>query len=42
MEKKGRAEIQKFDYLENKKTFLDEINIFHSFRRAIIWSKNKN
>ena len=23
--------IQKFEYLENKKSFLDEINIFHSF-----------
>ena len=32
--KKGKEEIkiQKFEYLENKKSFLDEIkNIFHSF-----------
>ena len=30
-------EIQKFEYLENEKSFLDEIkNIFHSFWRAII------
>ena len=35
-------EIQKFEYLENEKSFLDEIkNIFHSFWRAIIWSKIK-
>ena len=37
-EKQGKTEIQKFEYLENEKGFLDEIkNIFHSFRRAIIW-----
>ena len=31
-EKKGSTEIQKFEYLENKKSFLDEIkSIFHSF-----------
>ena len=36
--KKGKIKIQKFEYLENEKSFLDEIrNIFHSFRRAIIW-----
>ena len=30
--KRGKMEIQKFEYLENKKSFLDEIkNIFHSF-----------
>ena len=30
--KRGRVEIQKFEYLENEKSFLDEIkNIFHSF-----------
>ena len=34
MEKK--REIQKFEYLENEKSFLDEI-IFHSFWKAIIW-----
>ena len=34
---------KKFEYLENEKSFLDEIkNIFHSFWRAIIWWKNKN
>ena len=33
---------QKFEYLENDKSFLDEIkNIFHGFRKAIIWWKNK-
>ena len=37
-EKKGKTEIQKFDELQNEKSFLDEIkNIFHSFWRAIIW-----
>ena len=40
---KGRTEIQKFEYLENEKSFLDEIKgIFHSFWRAVIWWKNKN
>ena len=40
---KGREKIQKFEYLENEKSFLDEIkNTFLSFWRAIIWSKNKN
>ena len=30
--KRGKMEIQKFEYLENEKSFLDEIkNIFHSF-----------
>ena len=40
---KEGEKIQKFEYLKNKKSFLDEIkNIFHSFRRAIISWKNKN
>ena len=31
-EKEGKVEIQKFEYLENEKSFLEEIkNIFHSF-----------
>ena len=39
---KGRENLQKFEYLENEKSFLDEIkSIFHSFWRPIIWSKNK-
>ena len=30
--KEGKMNIQKSEYLENKKSFLDEIkNIFHSF-----------
>ena len=30
--KEGKMNIQKFEYLENEKSFLDEINnIFHSF-----------
>ena len=34
--------LQKFEYLEKEKSFLDEIKgIFHSFWRAIIWWKNK-
>ena len=43
--KSGKEEekIQKFEYLENEKSFLDEIkNIFHSYWRAIIRLKNKN
>ena len=37
---KGKK-IQKFEYLQNEKSFLDEIkNIFHRFWRAIIWWKN--
>ena len=33
---------QKIEYLENEKSFLDEIkNICHSFWRAVIWWKNK-
>ena len=41
--KEGRTEIQKIEYLENEKSFLDEIrSIFHSFWRAIMWWKNKN
>ena len=35
--KEGKK-LQKFEYLENEKSFLDEIkNIFHNFLRAIIW-----
>ena len=31
-EKEGRPEIQKFEYLKNEKSFLQEIKcIFHSF-----------
>ena len=34
---KGGKKSQKFEYLENEHSFLDEIkNIFHSFQRAII------
>ena len=39
---KEGEELQKFEYLENEKSFLDEIkNISHSFWRAIIWWKVK-
>ena len=35
-EKEGMTEIQKFQYLENEKSFLDEIkSIFHSFGEKI-------
>ena len=40
--KEERMEIQKFEYLENEDSFLDEMkNLFHSFWRAIIWWKIK-
>ena len=40
--KKGKTEIQRFEYLENKKRFLDQINsIFCKYLRAIIWWKNE-
>ena len=40
--KEGKK-LQKFEYLENKKSFFDEIkSVFCNLRRAIIWSKNKN
>ena len=36
--KEGKSKIQKFEYLKNEKSFLDEIkNIFYRFWRAIIW-----
>ena len=42
VEKEGRTEIQKSEYIENEKSFSDEIkSIYHSFWRAIIWWKNK-
>ena len=35
--KEGKK-LQKFEYLENEKSFADEMkNIFHSFWRAVIW-----
>ena len=37
-EKKRKTDVQKHEYLENEKIFLDEIKtIFHSFRKAIVW-----
>ena len=39
---KEEKNLQKYEYLENKKSFLDEIkNIVHSFWRAITWWKYK-
>ena len=38
----GKLEIQKFEYLENEKSFLDEVkSIFHNYLRAIIGKKMK-
>ena len=38
-QKEGKK-IQKFENLENEKSFLDEMkNIFHSFERVIVWRK---
>ena len=40
--KEGKK-LQKFEYLENKKSFFAEMkNTFHRFGRAMIWWKNKN
>ena len=42
-EKDERTEIQKFEYLENENSFLDEIrSIFYSSWRAIIWQRLKH
>ena len=43
MNNERKSEIQKFEYLENKKSFLDEIkSIFYNYLRAIIcWKKKK-
>ena len=39
-EKRGKTNKQKFEYLENEKSFLDEIeSIFHDHLEAIIWLK---
>ena len=36
--KQGKMEIQKFEYLDNQISFLDEIkSIFRSYLRAAIW-----
>ena len=41
-EKKGKTEIQKSEYFEIEKSFLDEIeNIFDNGLRAISWSKKE-
>ena len=35
-------EIQKLEYLEIEKSFLDEVkSIFHNYLRAIIWGKTE-
>ena len=40
---KEKQKLQKFEYPENKMSFLDEIKkTFHSFSSAITWWKNKN
>ena len=41
-EEEGKSEIQKFEYLENEKNFLDEVEIiFHNYLSAIIYWINK-
>ena len=36
--KRGKTNKQKFEYLENEKSFLDEIeSIFHNYLRTTIW-----
>ena len=36
--RKEGKKLQKFEYVENEKSFLDEIkSIFHSFWRSVIW-----
>ena len=41
-DRERKMEKQKFEYLENEKSFLDEMkNTSHSFWRAIIWWKEK-
>ena len=40
---KKREKFKQIEYLENEKSFLDEIKkTFHSFWTTIIWCKNKN
>ena len=42
VEKEGRTEIQKFEYLENEKSFFDEIkSIFIVFEGLLFGEKNK-
>ena len=42
-EKDEKTEIQNFEYLEIKDSFLDEIkSIFHNYLRTITWWKNEN
>ena len=41
-EDEGKSEIQKFEYLENEKNFLDEVESnFHNYLSAIIYWINK-
>ena len=40
---KGKEKITKFEYLENQKSFFDEVNnIFIVFEGLLVWCKNKN
>ena len=42
LENVERGKLQKFEYPENKKSFLDRIkSIFDSFGRAIFWGNTK-
>ena len=41
-EKEGKTEMQRFEYVENEKSFLNETkSIFHNYLRAIVWWKNE-
>ena len=40
--KRGEMEIRKFKYLENKKSFLDQIKIIFQFLKDYHLVKNKN
>ena len=41
-EKEGKTAIQKFEYLKNKKSFLDKIkSTFHNDLSAIVWWKHE-
>ena len=33
--KEGKKAIQIFEYLENEKRFLEDINVFHNFTRTL-------
>ena len=40
--KKAKTEIEKFEYLENEKPFLDEMKTFFTVFEGLSFGKNKN